>query len=703
MSFEPDKDPSLDGLADPQDPVPHAHDPREARAIDPLGPHDPRAIPSADDFAIEDDHLAQTVEVEVAQLGALASGAEAPRDRDKDRPSRKERVRPKITLRIPDDEVSRPEPSHTSTTAIPPVAEAVDRVTARELEVDIDGTPATGVPQVEPGARTSPLPPRADSEDIEVSIPSTPFISVDSVDADPSEPGPFDLSASPVPVAQVMPVAPVMPSPAVAPAPPLPLVQTPAAPPAARIVVPSPSDIAGLAGNEGEPREFEALREGPFAEEDDESGWTPWQPTAIDLREAAASSRVDLDSSAIEEIEASPLSEEPDLIPVDSDDDPLPASNPPEIEPEDVLVEEAAAPPPVRPRAPSVPGLPPMRPQYVTPTSIGMESIPPDPLSGPSTAPVPPRPPPAPVNSAPQLHQVLAEGGPRVGSPQASTAPAERPAASAPASAPSSDPSNSFSSVESKTEAKKRAKPWWEELFNDDYLRTVGAIKDSEIDAEVSFIEDSLGVAKGATVLDLACGTGRHAIELGRRGYQVVGFDLSLAMLARASDEAQERGQKLNFVQGDMREMTFEDAFDGIYCWQTSFGFFEEEKNTAVIGRVHRALRKGGQFLLDVVNRDYVAREAPSLVWFEGDGCICMDEMQMDFITSRLRVKRTMMIDDGRSKEIEYSVRAYSLHELGKMLNDAGFRVAEVTGKIQTPGVFFGCESPRIVILAEKR
>jgi SAM-dependent methyltransferase len=676
MSFEPDKDPSLDGLADPQDPVPHNRDPRDPRALE--------------DLVVEEDHLAQTMEVDVAQLGALASGGDEPHanaeTREKDRSSRKDRVRPKITLRIPDDEISRPDPPRTN--AAPPAggsaAETPDRVTSRELEVDIEGTPATGIPQVE-SARTSPLPPRMDSEDIEVSIPSTPFVSVDSVDADPSEPGPLVVSGASE----------------------LPLVQTPApfggAPVAAGIVVPSPANLVGLvglAGGEGEPREFEALREGPFAEEDDESGWTPWQPTAIDLREAAASSRIDLDSGAVEEIDVSPLSEEPDLIPVDSDDDPLPASNPPEIEPEDVLVEEAAAPPPVRPRAPSVPGLPPMRPQYVTPTTIGMESIPPAPLSGPSTAPVPPRPPPAPVHSAPQLHQVLAEGGPRVGSttPAASSAPV-----SAPASTPGSDSSSNFSSVESKTEAKKRAKPWWEELFNDDYLRTVGTIKDSEIDAEVGFIEDSLGVAKGATVLDLACGTGRHAIELGRRGYQVVGFDLSLAMLARASEEAQERGQKLNFVQGDMREMTFEDAFDGIYCWQTSFGFFEEEKNTAVIGRVHRALRKGGQFLLDVVNRDYVAREAPSLVWFEGDGCICMDEMQMDFITSRLRVKRTMMIDDGRSKEIEYSVRAYSLHELGKMLNDAGFRVAEVTGKIQTPGVFFGCESPRIVILAEKR
>ena len=62
-------------------------------------------------------------------------------------------------------------------------------------------------------------------------------------------------------------------------------------------------------------------------------------------------------------------------------------------------------------------------------------------------------------------------------------------------------------------------------------------------------------------VLDLACGTGRHAIELTRRGYEVVGFDLSLAMLAKAAEEAQDRDQKLNFVQGDMREMTFDGTF----------------------------------------------------------------------------------------------------------------------------------------------
>jgi SAM-dependent methyltransferase len=251
--------------------------------------------------------------------------------------------------------------------------------------------------------------------------------------------------------------------------------------------------------------------------------------------------------------------------------------------------------------------------------------------------------------------------------------------------------------------ARKRARPWWEDLFNDDFIRTMAKITDGQIGKEVDFIEESLGLDKGAMVLDLACGTGRHAIDFTRRGYQVVGFDLSLAMLAKAADEAQDRNQKLNFVQGDMREMTFDGTFDGVYCWNTSFGFFEEEKNAAVIANVLRALKPGGQFLLDVVNRDFIAQQCPSLVWFEGDGCVCMDDMTIDWITSRMKVKRTMMMDDGRSREIEYSIRLYALNELGKLLHDNGFRVVQVSGRVATPGVFFGANSPRTLILAEKR
>jgi len=250
---------------------------------------------------------------------------------------------------------------------------------------------------------------------------------------------------------------------------------------------------------------------------------------------------------------------------------------------------------------------------------------------------------------------------------------------------------------------RKRVRPWWEELFNDDFLRTLPPVTDEQIGREVSFIEESLGVQKDAMLLDLACGLGRHAVELCCRGYKVVGLDLSLAMLSRAADLAQERQQRINLVQGDMRELTFEGMFDGVYCWNTSFGFFEEEKNAQVVGRVARALKKGGQFLLEVINRDFLIRQAPSLAWFEGEGCICMDEMQVDWIASRMKIKRTMMLEDGRNREIDYSIRVYSLHELGKLLHDQGFRVAEVSGRISTPGVFFGNEAPSTMILAERR
>jgi SAM-dependent methyltransferase len=256
-----------------------------------------------------------------------------------------------------------------------------------------------------------------------------------------------------------------------------------------------------------------------------------------------------------------------------------------------------------------------------------------------------------------------------------------------------------------KPSAEKKAKQkraWWEELFSEDFVRANWKVSDEQIKREVTFVEESLGVAAGGVVLDLGCGSGQHAVELASRGYGVVGYDLSLYQLALAADIAQERSQKLNFLQGDMREMAFEEMFDGIFCWNTSFGYFEEDKNFSVAERVFRALRPGGMFLVDVINRDFVAAHTPSSVWFEGDSCVCMDDAVIDYFTSRLRVKRSVILDDGRTRECTYSVRLYSFHELGKLLHEVGFRVTEVSGHPATPGVFLGQASPRILMLAQR-
>ncbi|MDP3279107.1 MAG: methyltransferase domain-containing protein [Deltaproteobacteria bacterium] len=248
-----------------------------------------------------------------------------------------------------------------------------------------------------------------------------------------------------------------------------------------------------------------------------------------------------------------------------------------------------------------------------------------------------------------------------------------------------------------------RRRQWWEEIFNDDYLRTLPKYTPQQVASEGDFIEASLGVERGATVLDLGCGVGRHAIELSKRGYDILGLDLSLAMLARASEEAQNREAKLNFLHADMGEMDFQGNFDAAYCMGSTYGCFDDEKNTDLVHRVHRALKPGGTFLLEVVNRDYAAEQHPSMVWYEADGCVCMEETNFNWFTSRLESKRTLLLEDGKQREHKFSLRLYSLHELGKSLSSAGFRVIEVSGHPKTPGAFFGSNSRTILILAQKR
>ncbi|MEM9864439.1 MAG: methyltransferase domain-containing protein, partial [Myxococcota bacterium] len=277
---------------------------------------------------------------------------------------------------------------------------------------------------------------------------------------------------------------------------------------------------------------------------------------------------------------------------------------------------------------------------------------------------------------------------PRVEPPAAPAAPA--PAVPAPAvpAAPAEQP---------------RRKAWFETFFNDDYLRTVQPPVPKHVERECDFIERALDLAPGATILDVACGLGLHAMELNRRGYTVAAIDLSESMLSRARDEAKDLGLKVQFLHGDMQEMVFDIQFDAVVCWGTSFGYFDDDKNRQVIQRLHAALKPRGVLLLDVVNRDHVIQQQPNLVWFEGDGCVCMEESKFNYFHSRLQVKRTVILDDGRQRENGYSLRLYSAHELGKLLHTAGFRVTEFSGRIATPGVYFGAASPRMMIVAERR
>jgi SAM-dependent methyltransferase len=257
--------------------------------------------------------------------------------------------------------------------------------------------------------------------------------------------------------------------------------------------------------------------------------------------------------------------------------------------------------------------------------------------------------------------------------------------------------------LEQQRPKRRRSRAWWEEIFDEDYLRTLPFLTPQATQREAAFIIEALGLKAGQQVLDVGCGYGRHAMELAARGMSVLALDLSLPLLLRGADEAQRRGLSINFVHGDMREITYESQFDGAYCVFSTFGFFDDDANKRVAMHIARALKPGGRLILEILNRDYIIADLPTRVWWEGDGCVVLEEVDFNYFTSRLMSTRQIVFEDGRQVEQEISIRAYSLHEVGKLLHGAGFRVLQVSGGSAARGRFFGKDSRQIIVVAEKR
>lgn len=123
----------------------------------------------------------------------------------------------------------------------------------------------------------------------------------------------------------------------------------------------------------------------------------------------------------------------------------------------------------------------------------------------------------------------------------------------------------------------------------------------------------------GARVLDLASGFGFHAIELARRGFSVVGVDLSSDCIEISEGEAPE-GLDLEFILADLREIDFEDEFDIVLNLNDgAIGYLEsEEENRRTFEVMARALRPGGASLLHVPNVLYAEGRPIERSWTLG-------------------------------------------------------------------------------------
>jgi len=224
----------------------------------------------------------------------------------------------------------------------------------------------------------------------------------------------------------------------------------------------------------------------------------------------------------------------------------------------------------------------------------------------------------------------------------------------------------------------------WQQLFaNMLFWEFDGIPSSGNIRSAVGFMERALDLARGARVLDLACGLGYHAIELARRGYEVTALDWSEQYLGVARTDAQEAGVTVHFVQRDMARMTLEDEFDAVVLWRNTFGMMCDDANAAVLRGMRRALRQGGRALIDTQNytglperleRGWSFKEGNENLLFltEGTKDVRRGRFGFDVLAVDLAT--------GKRHRMPYSWRLYLLPELEKLVTDAGMRLLGVYG-----------------------
>jgi cyclopropane fatty-acyl-phospholipid synthase-like methyltransferase len=193
--------------------------------------------------------------------------------------------------------------------------------------------------------------------------------------------------------------------------------------------------------------------------------------------------------------------------------------------------------------------------------------------------------------------------------------------------------------------------------------------------AEVEFLIEQLQLPKGASILDMGCGTGRHSVALAERGFAVTGVDLSEQMLEKARARAAAANTQLVFLRADATTFRSEPAFDAaIGLCEGAMGLLGQgddpiERDLTVLRNIHAALKPGGQLIVNALNVFRVARS------------VGQDPQADSFDVMSQTTLNTMVFETPQGPvEIPCRERMYTPTEFTLMLRVAGFVVEHVWG-----------------------
>ncbi|MGE4455032.1 MAG: class I SAM-dependent methyltransferase [Sphaerochaeta sp.] len=202
---------------------------------------------------------------------------------------------------------------------------------------------------------------------------------------------------------------------------------------------------------------------------------------------------------------------------------------------------------------------------------------------------------------------------------------------------------------------------------------------------ECDFLEQELHYNKSLHILDVGCGTGRHSIELTRRGYQVTGVDLSEAQLDRANEKANAEGLSISFLHADARKLPFKNQFDAaIMLCEGGFSLMEsDEENAAILASVAGALKKEGIFILTPLNGLFPLLHSLDTFYEDAqkeEEQASYAKTQFDVLTMRDYNTTSFMDDDGTEHTLTSNERYYIPSEITSMLKPLGFTAIEFFG-----------------------
>lgn len=225
----------------------------------------------------------------------------------------------------------------------------------------------------------------------------------------------------------------------------------------------------------------------------------------------------------------------------------------------------------------------------------------------------------------------------------------------------------------------------------------------SKSGSAVSYISQLLGMLEGESVLDLACGFGRHSIEFGKLGLSVTGVDLNPDLIDEAIQSASECGLNCRFILADMREFSEPNSFDYVVLLFNSFGYFNDQNDDKrVVSNCLRSLNPGGKLLISIMGRELLKRNMNSNLeryWREEKGVFVLEEYTVDEDWSWL-VNKWITLDGPEKRSVEYGVRIYSEQEMRKLLADEGFSAIGSYGNYK--GTDYDDKANHLVVVAEK-